>query len=172
MDAVDNNDSSIIITQLKQLVDEKRRYIANDIPFVNSNYKFLPETIESLESGKILLHYAIGHMDAALNRLRGVTCGIGKIVHQRLVTLLSQNPDYSTIHTINSILHRNDNDNSVLNLPANIKIENIEYYKYCLLVSVDAERSFSRYKAMLRDNRRGFLFENLSKHFFIMCNAD
>ena len=36
-------------------------------------------------------------------------------------------------------------------------------FKYAPISSVDVERRFSIYKNMLADNRRLFLFENLSK---------
>jgi hypothetical protein len=35
------------------------------------------------------------------------------------------------------------------------------YFKYAPIASVDVERSFSKYKNVLADNRRSFTFENL-----------
>lgn len=58
-----------------------------------------------------------------------------------------------------------------LSLPPNFRVaaEDTDYYRYCLLTSVDVERTFSRFKNIFRDNR-GFQFENLSKCVFINCN--
>lgn len=44
------------------------------------------------------------------------------------------------------------------------------YYKYEPTTSVDVERSFSRYKNLLMDNRRSMLFKNLSKSLIVQCN--
>lgn len=48
--------------------------------------------------------------------------------------------------------------------------EEIDAFKYAPITSSDVERSFSKYKNVLSDNRRSFLFDNLAKHVIIYCN--
>ncbi|CAI6356619.1 unnamed protein product [Macrosiphum euphorbiae] len=64
----------------------------------------------------------------------------------------------------------------LLNKTLNNKYSEIEYtpkeimcMKYALVTSVDVERSFSRYKAMLRPNRRHFAFENFKLYVVSNC---
>ena len=47
----------------------------------------------------------------------------------------------------------------------------IGVFKYAQVTAVDVERSFSRYKSILRPNRRSFLFENLKKLVVCNCNS-
>jgi len=55
-------------------------------------------------------------------------------------------------------------------LPENMNINNLIYFKYPPITSVDVERSFSMYKNMLTDNRRAFKFENIRKCLIIQLN--
>ncbi|KAF0696865.1 Uncharacterized protein FWK35_00031132, partial [Aphis craccivora] len=50
---------------------------------------------------------------------------------------------------------------------AELSPEDISCFKYAAIVSVDVERNFSKYKVMLRDNRKSFQFNNLKTHFFL-----
>ena len=43
-------------------------------------------------------------------------------------------------------------------------------FMYAPLVSADVERSFSRYKAFLPDNRQSFTIDNIRKHMIIQCD--
>jgi hypothetical protein len=54
-----------------------------------------------------------------------------------------------------------------------VKLEptDIGVFKYAPVTSVDVERLFSRYKSILRPNRRSFLFENLKKVVVCNCNS-
>ncbi|PSN53746.1 hypothetical protein C0J52_02219, partial [Blattella germanica] len=48
----------------------------------------------------------------------------------------------------------------------------IPLMKYARLSSCDVERSFSRYRALFRDNRHRIMLENLEKVFIIHCNSE
>lgn len=50
-----------------------------------------------------------------------------------------------------------------------LKAEYISYFKYVPIETCDVESSFSKFKCMLRDNRRSFQFENLKLHFVTSC---
>ena len=58
-------------------------------------------------------------------------------------------------------------DNSELELDAS----DLTCFKYAPVTSCDVERSFSKYKAIVSDNRRSFKFENLKMHVVIQCNS-
>ena len=47
--------------------------------------------------------------------------------------------------------------------------DDMAYMKFAPMTSVDVERSFSRYRTILADNRRKFLFDNIKQHLIIQC---
>jgi hypothetical protein len=49
---------------------------------------------------------------------------------------------------------------------------NFTYFKHAPVTSCDVERSFSRYKTMLSDNLRSFLFENFTMCVIVYCNSE
>lgn len=55
---------------------------------------------------------------------------------------------------------------------AELSPENIFYFKYAPTVSADVERSFSKYKVMLIDNCRSFVFDNsiINSHFHAIAH--
>lgn len=53
-----------------------------------------------------------------------------------------------------------------------LEFDDIVYFKYAPITSVDVERSFSAFKTILSNNRRAFEFENLRKHLIIQCNRE
>lgn len=59
--------------------------------------------------------------------------------------------------------------NSNVKLDVDLTPEDIAKFKMAPLTSCDVERSFSQYKAILRDNRRGFSFENFRQCFVTHC---
>jgi hypothetical protein len=83
--------------------------------------------------------------------------------------VLQRNPGYSTLCTISDILcgKEVELDSSELESDAS----DFDLYKYAPVTSCDVERSSSKYKANVSDNRRSFKFENLKMHVVIQCNS-
>jgi hypothetical protein len=83
-----------------------------------------------------------------------------------LKNVLSKNRGYSTLKKIDDIINGEvtecDEDEVLSD-------EDLSSFKYAPVVSCDVERSFSKYKSMLRDNRRSFQFENLKSIFITSC---
>lgn len=50
-----------------------------------------------------------------------------------------------------------------------LSVEDLSYFKYAPIVPCDVERSFSKYKRMLCDNRMSFKFGNLKYIFITSC---
>lgn len=48
--------------------------------------------------------------------------------------------------------------------------DDLAYFNYAPITSVDVERSFSIYKNLLSSNRRRFTFENIRKYLIVQCN--
>jgi hypothetical protein len=48
-------------------------------------------------------------------------------------------------------------------LPEDLDINNLTYFKYAPITSVNVERSFYTYKTLLTNNRRSFKVDNIKK---------
>ena len=84
----------------------------------------------------------------------------------KLKNVLSKNRGYSALKKIDGIIN-----GKVTECGENeeLSVENLSSFKYAPIVSCDVERSFSKYKSMLRDNRKNFQFENLKSIFITSC---
>ena len=90
---------------------------------------------------------------------------IGEILREKLAYVINNNPDFETISKIGRVLDG-------VNVPGfSLSPNLIAHYKYAPLTSCDVERSFSRYKSILTDNRTSFLPDNLEKHLICLCES-
>lgn len=121
-----------------------------------------------MESGNLLIEETISIIENVEERLHNVNCASGEIIYLKFKDVLKKNQDFETIKSINKVLTGQREEE----LPLGVQTNNLQFYKKCLLASVDVERTFSRYKNLLRDNRKGFLYENLRKHVVINCNRE
>ncbi|KAF0763728.1 Uncharacterized protein FWK35_00020007 [Aphis craccivora] len=55
-------------------------------------------------------------------------------------------------------------------LPEDLTLNGLVYFKYAPITSVDVERSFSINKNMLTNNRRAFKFDNIRKCLIVQSN--
>lgn len=136
---------------------------------IQSNYCFIIKEITKLESSKLSLQESLSIIDFVRDGISKVESQIGLEIRMEFDKILSKSPDLCKIRIINDVITGQIND---FNDDDRIKIRNIPYYKFALITSVDVERTFSRYKSLLRENRSSFSFENLSQTFFVMCNSE
>lgn len=167
MEAIDF-DVTKCVEELKQLIETKGRHIKQDCFYIWQNYFFLTTATTRMESTKLSLHESILIFQDAVEKVAAVKCSIGKKIFESFRKNISKNPDLANILIVDEYM-----SNGLSALPSNFAVEesDAEYYKFCLLTSVDVERSFSRFKNIFRDNRN-FEFENLSKFVFINCNQN
>lgn len=163
------DDDSKKIQNLKNLIQERKRYLAQDIAFVNNNYNFLTHVITRLEATNIPISDTFHTLASVEKSLLEVNCSIGLEISNRLTNILLKNPDLDVLKSLNNSLLSNSHEN-MFDFTGRILLENAKYYNNAPLVSVDVERCFSQYKSILRENRRCFKFDNLKKYFFIYCN--
>jgi hypothetical protein len=85
-----------------------------------------------------------------------------------LENILSKNEGFKIIEKISNILE--GVDSSIENIE-NLQVNNLQFYKFTPLTSVDVERSFSTYKNLLANNRRSYTFENIKQILVTQCNS-
>lgn len=136
---------------------------------IQANYCFIIDNITKLESSQLSLRASLEIIDIVKEGIRKVESPIGYEISAAFDKVLQKSPDMDCLRNINAVIMGQTRD--VVNVER-IQLENIPYYKFALITSVDAERTFSRFKSLLRENRTSFTFDNLSKTFFVMCNSD
>jgi hypothetical protein len=146
-------------------IDSKN--LQNNLAFISTNFGFLVNTISKLETSKMPLTESLEIVYNAIKQLERVPGEIGVLNNSKLKNVLEKNTGFNTVMPIRHIL---------LNKTPNNNYSEIEYtpkeimcMKYEPVTSVDVERSFSRYKAMLRPNHRHFTFDNFKLYFVSNC---
>jgi len=82
--------------------------------------------------------------------------------------VVNKNIDFKVLKNISNILSGNNmNIKHELGLSEDPSTDDFLYLKYAPITSVDVERSFTMYKTLLSNNRKSFVFENLSKNLII-----
>ena len=126
---------------LKKLINDK---LLQDQLLEIKEYIFLTQIITQLQEQNIKL-------DKQKSLLEDAKCKLTGFAREKLDKSLSKNPDLETF------CNNNDYDHRLIT-------------EYAPLVSVDVERSFSKYKNLLTDKRQSFLPENLKINLIIQYN--
>jgi len=136
----------------------------SNLVYIHSNFGFIPEYITKFETQYISLSEVLSAVKYVKNRLNDCVGEIG--VNWKIVL---KNCGFKTILNISKIL--SGQESSMEGLPDDLTGDDITYFKYAPITSTDIERSFSRYKTLLVDNRRSFNFENIKKSLVVQCNT-
>lgn len=105
-------------------------------------------------------------MENAANKLNEVQRESWVTIKNKASYVLAENVSLQNLKTIRDIL-LNKNVNTSLNIE--FKLSNVSSMKYAPLSSVEVERSFSRYKSILRPNRRTFEIKNVQMYVVSNC---
>ncbi|KAL4153512.1 hypothetical protein QTP88_001345 [Uroleucon formosanum] len=92
---------------------------------------------------------------------------IAEKIDKKYKNVLEKNTGLKAMSTIRNILNGNNVDEDFPNLTPG----EVTKFRYAKITSCDVERSFSKYKNILRSNRRSFIFENLKHHVVVSCNS-
>ncbi|XP_025204634.1 uncharacterized protein LOC112601309 [Melanaphis sacchari] len=145
-----------------------QKNIKNQLVFIKSNFAYLPNTIRSLEKQGLSLANSISLEEDARLRLTQIHGEQGMSIKTKIENVLNKNKGYQLLIKISNIL--SGDEETFDGLPEDMNINDLIYFKYAPITSVDVERSFSMYKNILTDNRRAFKFENIRKYLTIQCN--
>ncbi|KAL4112044.1 hypothetical protein QTP88_015892 [Uroleucon formosanum] len=101
---------------------------------------------------------SLGLIEEAEKCIEQVQGPLGVAVKEKMHSVLHKNPGLDCLKLIRDA---HCEMNGVI-FPAELTALDIANMKFAPITSVEVERSFSRYKSVLRPNRRSFNFENLS----------
>ncbi|XP_025412870.1 uncharacterized protein LOC112685254 [Sipha flava] len=163
---LDSNDALSIKVTKKNLVKE---HVQNNLVYITSNFKVLSESILKLQTKNMPLAESLSIVDNVQTQLKSVQGEPGKKVYEKMENVLSKNIGLKILKQISSILSRSIS--TMDGLPEDLSTNELIFYKYAPITSVDVERSFSVYKNLLSHNRRSFKLENIKMHLIIQCNS-
>lgn len=109
------------------------------------DYKFLTESIVKLQEQGLSVKKQILILETVLSKL-------DEPFKEKLLKCIEKNPDFKIFKS---------------DTTCEFKLKT----KYAPLVSVDVERSFSKYKAILRDDRMSFTQDNIEKYLIVNYNS-
>jgi hypothetical protein len=96
------------------------------------------------------------------NKLDNVTGEVGVAINQKRTNVLQNNVRFSILQDKSNIL-----TGEMEGLPEDVICDDLVYFKYAYITSIDVERSFSRYKNILSDNRRRLDVDNLKNALMV-----
>jgi exonuclease VII small subunit len=127
--------------------------LKNNLVYTYSNTKFLANSIIKLESQNLSLNDSLDIVNNTVRKLKEAPGKVGIKIKKKVKQVLSKNCGLKTIKAIANVYNSSNtqtcHDFSSAELGA---------CKFAPLTSDDLERSFSRYKNVLRPIRHRFIF--------------
>lgn len=145
----------------------ENRTIQNDLAYIKSNFGFITQSILKLENASLLLDENLEIVENTISKLGQNKGPIAEKIDKKYKNVLEKNTGLKAMSTIHNILNGNNVDEDFPNLTPG----EVTKFRYAKITSCDVERSFSKYKNILRSNRRSFIFENLKHHVVVSCNS-
>ncbi|XP_026820145.1 uncharacterized protein LOC113558795 [Rhopalosiphum maidis] len=162
-------DDAVSIKEAKKYISKAG--IERDLAYIKSNFTILTVSITKLQKQGLPLAEAINVFENVEKVFETLQGPIGKAVFNKLNNVTHKNVGLKILKNISNILSGvTMNTELEPGLPEDFSTDDLVYFKFAPITSVDIERSFSMYKTLLSNNRRSFHFENLYKHLIIQCN--
>lgn len=149
----------------------KKLELKSQLTHIKTYFSEIPNIIKKLETRNLLLTESIELTETLKNSLRKDNSLVGKHINAKVVDVFEKNNGFSMLVNIKKVIE----GEAVIdeNLPQNItNPEIISFFKYAPVTSCDVERSFSKYKNLLENNRKSFGIENIEKHMIIYCKYE
>jgi hypothetical protein len=143
--------------------------MSRNLAYIKANFCGISKSISRLETVGIQLCDEINIVKQIESELSRVQGKVANKVNAKLQNVLEQNPGYSTLCKVPDILC--GNEAGLSGNEQELSTSDLTLFKYSPITSCDVERSFSRFKVLLSDNRRSFQFHNFKMHVIIHCNT-
>lgn len=162
-----NSEDALCIKIAKKNLEKE--CVKSNLLYIKSNFKVLSDAIFKLQKKNMSLVESLDILDKVKVQLQMAKGNDGQKVHRKFETVLNKNSGLQILTQISKILSGESIDMD--GLPEDLTTNDLSFYKFAPITSVDVERSFSIYKNLLTDNRRSFKLENIRKHLLLQCNS-
>lgn len=166
MELLDSDDALSIKIAKKNLV---KTCVKSNLVYIKSNFKILSDSILKLQRKNMPLAESLDILEKVSVQLQMAQGNDGQKVYKKFETVSNKNSGLKILKEISKIIS-GESDN-MDGLPEDLTTNDLCFFKFAPITSVDVERSFSIYKNLLTDNRRSFKPENIRKHLLLQCNT-
>lgn len=143
--------------------------LKSDLATIRSTFATLPQIITELEAANRPLVDAVALVEKFLAEMGAMRSPRLLDVRRKATQVFGSNVGYKQLVSISRAL-QGENDSSIEEATKFYSVDDLARFKYVPIVSAEVERSFSQYKAFLRDNRKSFDFENMKLYIVALCN--
>jgi hypothetical protein len=130
-----------------------------------ANFCGILQSMTRLETVGVQLCDATDIVKQTESELSRIQDEVANKVNAKLQSVLERNPGYSTLCNVSDMLCGNETE--LRGNEHKLSANDSTVFKYSPVTPCDVERSFSRYKVLLSDNRRSFQFDNFKMHVVI-----
>ena len=124
----------------------------------------LPTTIRALEEHGIALEDSVNLVWDLGRKLRAPSQNLRKEA-EKIQDVMVSNPGYAEMCRVRNTLR-----SQLRGDQPSVAAEDLSFMKCAPITSCEVERTFNRCKAIFRDNRQSFIFENLKKYVIVACS--
>jgi len=158
-------EDSAFIQEARDLV--KDLSVKNELSYIYANFDCLDKAITQLETSNLTLNESLGLVQSVYDNLKQ-SLSESSPVFNKLEKVLNKNKGFKQIKKISEILNGKIN----VELDIDLSPQEIASFKRSPLTNCDIERSFSKYKFILCDNRLSFEEQNLKYYVITHCNTE
>ena len=162
-----NSNDAVSICNAQELF--RKNNILNDLLCIARNFSALPTSIKKLEEKGQPLHESLHIYSEMTNLMNNLDVQLEPI-REKFTAVYNKN---SGLHIMQSVLTKlkgvcsSDAPITFVQMSA----DTLLCFKHAPLVTCEVERSFSRYRAIFRENRSSFKFDNLKMILVIACDS-
>jgi len=162
---LDKNDSVAIKDAIEQVLNPS---LETNLIYLKSNFGFIPSEITQLETSGMLLSESIKCIKKIESLIQKAPNKIGQTIATKMENVILKNNGFKIVTNISEMLDGKSARGE--DIPEDLTTDDMTYFKYAPITSVDVERSFSSYKNLLTDRRRHLLFDNIRHILIVQCN--
>lgn len=159
-----NPDEARSIAKCQSLLSKTS--LLSDLTFIKSNLGFLPSAIKQLEESGQSLNSSLSLIGNVEEKVAKIPGSRGDVFRDKMNSILKKNHGLQCLQEIKKVLIGQEGEGE---LPPGWSPGESATLKFCPIVSVDVERSFSIFKHIFTDRRQRFNEENLAK--VVICNC-
>ena len=140
--------------------------LKSHLTFLASNFSRLPDCIRRLECSAQPLSTTLAIIEGIKTSLARNEGPEAQRIRTKLEKVLQWNPGFKTMKLVQMAIQGDGVSDEI----SRYTVPELAAFTYAPMVSVDVERSFSRYKDLLSDRRQCLTAENAKYHVIPLCN--
>jgi hypothetical protein len=162
-----NGEDAVSIRLSQELLNKPN--IKRDLAVISTSFSTFSKILTILEEHGLSLDAALSHLTAVEQQFETLSGSELDTIKAKLANIVSKNVGLGKLRMIQAIEQASESQQP-LTSDIDLTPNEIASFKFAPVVSCEVERSFSKFKAIFRDNRHRLKFVNLKKYVVICCN--